>query len=239
MVAVSGRARGRQDDVRARSGPGARRRPSPISSPTFTIGHRYARADARRAPRPLPARRPHPEEWGDLEPYFDGTVASSNGPSTAATGCPRPASWLPSVTSTRVADASRSPMRTILAFDTATSVASCSLIRDGGAGCRAGPTHARCSLRRTLARRGRADASDLDGLVVGTGPGSFTSIRMGLATARGLGFALALPVAGVSTLLGFAGGDAVIDAQAAAKSSPPARRRPPEELDRRRAPSRR
>ena len=47
----------------------------PISSPTFTIGHRYD------APTPVAHLDLYriagldPEEWGDLEPYFDGTVA--------------------------------------------------------------------------------------------------------------------------------------------------------------------
>jgi tRNA threonylcarbamoyladenosine biosynthesis protein TsaE len=47
----------------------------PVSSPTFTIGHRYE------APVPVAHLDLYriagldPEEWGDLEPYFDGTVA--------------------------------------------------------------------------------------------------------------------------------------------------------------------
>jgi tRNA threonylcarbamoyladenosine biosynthesis protein TsaE len=47
----------------------------PVSSPTFTIGHRYD------APTPVAHLDLYriagldPEEWGDLEPYFDGTVA--------------------------------------------------------------------------------------------------------------------------------------------------------------------
>ena len=47
----------------------------PVSSPTFTIGHRYE------APTPVAHLDLYriagldPEEWGDLEPYFDGTVA--------------------------------------------------------------------------------------------------------------------------------------------------------------------
>jgi tRNA threonylcarbamoyl adenosine modification protein YeaZ len=41
-------------------------------------------------------------------------------------------------------------------------------------------------------------------IVVATGPGSFTGIRIGLAMARAMGLALAIPVAGVSTLAAFA-----------------------------------
>jgi tRNA threonylcarbamoyladenosine biosynthesis protein TsaB len=57
------------------------------------------------------------------------------------------------------------------------------------------------------------EPGDLDSLVVGTGPGSFTSMRIGLATARGLALALGVPVAGVSTLEAFSGGRPVIDAR--------------------------
>ncbi len=47
----------------------------PVSSPTFTIGHRYE------APVPVAHLDLYriagldPEEWGDLEPYFDGSIA--------------------------------------------------------------------------------------------------------------------------------------------------------------------
>jgi tRNA threonylcarbamoyladenosine biosynthesis protein TsaB len=57
-----------------------------------------------------------------------------------------------------------------------------------------------------LLRQAEAGQQDLTGLVVGTGPGSFTGLRLGLAAARGLAFALDLPVAGVSTLHALAAG---------------------------------
>src|SRR3954464_7101750 len=47
----------------------------PVASPTFTIGHRY---EAQVPVAHLDLYRIaglDPEEWGDLEPYFDGTIA--------------------------------------------------------------------------------------------------------------------------------------------------------------------
>ena len=109
---------------------------------------------------------------------------------------------------------SPSPVKTIFAFDTATSHATCCLVRDGEAGDEV-RTEAREVLRAAdeLLRSAGLEPRELDGVVVGTGPGSFTGLRIGLATARGLALGLDVPVAGISTLNAFAGGRPVIDAR--------------------------
>jgi tRNA threonylcarbamoyladenosine biosynthesis protein TsaB len=105
-------------------------------------------------------------------------------------------------------------VRTIFAFDTATSVTSCALVRDRDVlGERVTTAKAVLEAADELVREAGLEPGDVDALVVGTGPGSFTSIRIGLATARGLALALGVPVAGVSTLEAFAGGRPVIDAR--------------------------
>ena len=94
-----------------------------------------------------------------------------------------------------------------LAFDTATSVATTALVRDGEVlGERASRAVRVLEDADALLREAGVGPSDLGGVVVGTGPGSFTGLRMGLAAARGLAFALDVPVAGVSTLDALAAG---------------------------------
>ena len=94
-----------------------------------------------------------------------------------------------------------------LAFDTATSVATVALVRDGTVlGERVSRAVSVLQDADALLREAGAGQQDLTGLVVGTGPGSFTGLRLGLAAARGLAFALDLPVAGVSTLRALAAG---------------------------------
>ena len=44
------------------------------------------------------------------------------------------------------------------------------------------------------------DRSVLTGIIVARGPGSFNGLRVGIATAKGLAYALKIPVVGISTL---------------------------------------
>ncbi len=94
-----------------------------------------------------------------------------------------------------------------LAFDTATSVATAALVRDDELlGERVSRAVAVLEAADELLRHADLGRADLTGLAVGTGPGSFTGLRLGLAAARGLAFALDLPAAGVSTLDALAAG---------------------------------
>jgi tRNA threonylcarbamoyladenosine biosynthesis protein TsaB len=95
----------------------------------------------------------------------------------------------------------------ILAFDTATGVATSALVDDGETLAEGRSIPARVLEDVDALLRGEGtQAASLDGIVVGTGPGSFTGLRMGLAAARALAFALDVPVAGVSTLDALAAG---------------------------------
>jgi tRNA threonylcarbamoyladenosine biosynthesis protein TsaB len=106
----------------------------------------------------------------------------------------------------------------ILAFDTATRVATSALVRDGEVlGERVSEAVTLLEEVDDLLRAAGAEPRDLDAIAVGTGPGSFTGVRIGLATARGLSLATGVPVAGVSTLdaleAGAPGALPVIDAR--------------------------
>jgi tRNA threonylcarbamoyladenosine biosynthesis protein TsaB len=111
----------------------------------------------------------------------------------------------------------------LLAFDTATTAATACLWRDGvvlAEGERRGAHVAQevLVLCQELVERAGIATSEIDAVVAGVGPGSFTGVRIGLASARGIALALGVPAAGASTLAALrdgAGADAIgcIDAR--------------------------
>jgi tRNA threonylcarbamoyladenosine biosynthesis protein TsaB len=95
----------------------------------------------------------------------------------------------------------------ILAFDTATDRATSALVWDGEVlgELTSRPVTVLEDLDALL-RRGGVRDSQVEGIAVGVGPGSFTGLRMGLITARALAFAWDVGLAGVSTLAALAAG---------------------------------
>lgn len=92
----------------------------------------------------------------------------------------------------------------VLALDTTTSSCSCALARDGHVVCEqvndapnAHAEHLPGDLM-TLIDRAGTNLRDVDVFAVATGPGSFTGLRIGIATMQGLAFAEGKPLVGVS-----------------------------------------
>ena len=94
-----------------------------------------------------------------------------------------------------------------LAIDTCTETAGLALLREDGTlraelSWHAGRNHT-AELHpalQDLLRQTGLTPSDLSGIVVAIGPGSFTGIRVGMATAKGLAMGLGIPMVGVETL---------------------------------------
>ncbi|VEG52091.1 peptidase M22, glycoprotease [Mycolicibacterium aurum] len=100
--------------------------------------------------------------------------------------------------------------RLVLAIDTATPAVTAGvvLLDDGGVELLAEQVtvdpraHAERLTPNIVAALGDAEVSagDLDAVVVGCGPGPFTGLRVGMATAAAFGHALGVPVRGVCSL---------------------------------------
>lgn len=95
----------------------------------------------------------------------------------------------------------------LVAFDTATRVASVALGEAGEAPLarrflRTQRAHAESLVPaiRDLLDEAAVSRDDLDGVVVGAGPGSFTGLRVAAATAKGLVRALGVPLHAISSL---------------------------------------
>lgn len=99
---------------------------------------------------------------------------------------------------------------TILGLDTATPATAVALLLDDGGlyetrddaapGTRGQHTECALGLARTLLEQAGLDWSDIDQVAVGLGPGGYTGLRIGVATAAGLARAIGASLSGVGTL---------------------------------------
>lgn len=93
-----------------------------------------------------------------------------------------------------------------LSIDTSSSIASLALSRDESVLAeltwRCGQNHSVELIPSIdkLMDMVKVERSSLTGVIVAKGPGSFNGLRVGIATAKGLAYALNIPVVGISTL---------------------------------------
>lgn len=94
----------------------------------------------------------------------------------------------------------------VLGIETATKVASVGLVRDGERLAEesrlavASHVEALLPLIVSVLARARVSLTEVSGIGVSLGPGSFTGLRVALSTAKGFAYALGQRVVGVSTL---------------------------------------
>jgi tRNA threonylcarbamoyladenosine biosynthesis protein TsaB len=114
---------------------------------------------------------------------------------------------------------------TVLAFDTATRATTVALCpADGGrrfelrddppAGARPGHASQLLPMVAGVMEEAATGWAEIDRIAVGVGPGTFTGLRIGIATARALAVARSVPLVGVSTLESLAVGTVSSDAPA-------------------------
>lgn len=93
-----------------------------------------------------------------------------------------------------------------LALDTSTNCLSVALLKDGSLACEtsllvsSGHGGILLPIIDKVLERTSTGRHEIGLIAVGTGPGSFTGLRIGIATAKGLAMALGCPMAGIPTL---------------------------------------
>ena len=98
----------------------------------------------------------------------------------------------------------------ILHIETATRFCSVALSKEGefiaGKEDAGGMTHAALltPMIRTVIGEGGITMDQLGGVTVSAGPGSYTGLRVGVATAKSIAYSLSIPLAGISTLTALA-----------------------------------
>jgi tRNA threonylcarbamoyladenosine biosynthesis protein TsaB len=99
----------------------------------------------------------------------------------------------------------------ILGIDTTTDILNVTIIENGVLIFdyminKPGITHSSILIPslRNIMKIAEINLNELDGIAVSIGPGSFTGLRVGLATAKGLAFSLSIPIIGVNSLEAYA-----------------------------------
>lgn len=94
----------------------------------------------------------------------------------------------------------------ILCFDTATPVTSVAVGVDGRVASELSITGDKTQMERLMPmidsalKKAGLSIRDIDGIAVGSGPGLFTALRIGVVTANALSQVLSVPVVGISSL---------------------------------------
>ena len=95
---------------------------------------------------------------------------------------------------------------TILCIETSTSVCSAAICKDGVPAeqciCREGSNHARLLPRyiQYLLQYAQDHSLTIDAVALSEGPGSYTGLRIGTATAKGLCYGMNIPLIPIPTL---------------------------------------
>jgi tRNA threonylcarbamoyladenosine biosynthesis protein TsaB len=106
-------------------------------------------------------------------------------------------------------------MAYILCLETATAVCSVAIFNDNAilSLAESEKTYAHASEITLLIKKALEDSNlsmdQIEAVAVGEGPGSYTGLRVGISTAKGICFAKDIPLIGLSTLKGLAAGTAL------------------------------